>query len=105
MTDNLYASLQITLVGVAIVFSAMSLVWGMMALLTRNGKNKQPVDENTVDQKRKAAAIAAVTAIRLAKREPLSSYHLPGTPIVSAWQLSMRTRQLKEGIKINERRS
>src|SRR3972149_7515900 len=104
MSENLFASLTITLVGIIIVFSALALVWVMMVVLTKLGSTKQPVEANELEGKRKAAAIAAVFAFNLAKGTQKSSYHLPPTAIVSAWQLSMRARQLKEGIKVNERR-
>ena len=104
MTNPLIASLQITLVGVAVVFAVLALVWIMIASLTKRSSTKPPSENDEIVRKRKAAAIAAAIAIHLKEEPSKSSYYLPPTTIISAWQLSMRSKQLKEGGKLHARR-
>lgn len=102
-------SLQITALGMGLVFGAILLLWWMMVLLTRFTKEKEPLTEDTTaadslepasvsesGSKLKAAAIAV--AIALAEQGHSSAHPLtePPTAIVSAWQLGMRTRQRSE---------
>lgn len=106
--NNLPIALEITALGMGLVFAAIILLWGMMALLTNLMAEKEasptirendsdPAGSASVmshDSKARAAAIAV--AIALAEHEaslarPLAT---PPTAIVSAWQLGMRTRQL-----------
>ncbi len=101
--SNLALALQITALGMGIVFAAIILIWWMMALLTKFTAEKElPVSEpETVyqsegDERAQAAAIAVVIAMaehQLSQTHPLPT---PPTTIVSAWQLGMRTRQLSE---------
>ena len=107
MTSNLILALQITVLGMGIVFAAIILIWWMMALLTRLTSEKQAAPgehtiaaggsvEQSTDEKAQAAAIAVTIAMaehRLSQAHPLPT---PPTPIVSAWQLGMRTRQLSQ---------
>ncbi len=105
MTNNILLSLQITLLGMGIVFGAILLLWGMMVLLTRltaekhpsarsapNIGNEQEITE--IDDKSQAAAMAV--AVALAEQSQASAHLLqePPTALVSAWQLGMRTRQM-----------
>ena len=101
--SNLVIALEITALGMGLVFGAIILLWWMMALLARAAAEKEsasdlvevaPVMENNV--KAQAAAAAVATAIadhQVTHTHPLST---PPTAIVSAWQLGMRTRQLSE---------
>lgn len=102
MSDLLLA-LQITALGMGLVFAAIILLWGMMILLTSFTADKAPaadspqVDSNDpTDSKPLAAALAV--AIALAEQEQSSAHPLPEPPtaLVSAWQLGMRTRQMSE---------
>lgn len=100
--NNLSLALEITALGMGLVFAAIILLWWMMALLTKilaeneyesNTAELAPVI-NT-DHKAQAAAIAV--AIALAEQtHRTTTLHMPPTAIVSAWQLGMRTRQLSE---------
>ena len=102
--NNLSIALEITALGMGLVFAAIILLWWMMALLTSLLKEKEdgasdsaevaPVAEK--DFKAQAAAIAVAIALAdhsITRTHPLSD---PPTAIVSAWQLGMRTRQLSE---------
>jgi sodium pump decarboxylase gamma subunit len=107
--NNFILSLQITTLGMGLVFGAILLLWLMMVLLTRFTADKESVSDEpsaadslepaSVSEtgfKRQAAAIAV--AITLAEQGQSSAHPLtePPTAIVSAWQLGMRTRQRSE---------
>lgn len=105
--SNMSIALQITALGMGLVFAAIILLWWLMALLTAVAADKQttsataesftgqtpaPAMEN--DFNAQAAAIAAAMALaeqQASHAHPLSD---PPTAIVSAWQLGMRTRQM-----------
>jgi Na+-transporting methylmalonyl-CoA/oxaloacetate decarboxylase gamma subunit len=102
MTD-LTLSLQITALGMGLVFGAIILLWLMMVLLTFFTAEKAPKPEASIPPsadsvsntgyKLQAAAIAV--AIALAEQGQSTAHPLPEPPtaIVSAWQLGMRTSQ------------
>jgi Na+-transporting methylmalonyl-CoA/oxaloacetate decarboxylase gamma subunit len=100
--NNLLIALQITAIGMGLVFAAIVLIWWMMALLTKFTAEKEvpareavsPAQEN--DEKARAAAIGV--AIAMAEHQLSQAHPLPDPPtaIVSAWQLSMRSRQLSQ---------
>jgi Na+-transporting methylmalonyl-CoA/oxaloacetate decarboxylase gamma subunit len=98
-------ALWITLIGMGITFAAIILLWWMMAGLTAlpfkdenetdSNESVEPVEES---QSLQAKAAAIAVAVALAEQELSSARPLPPPPtaIVSAWQLSTRTRQLSE---------
>jgi Na+-transporting methylmalonyl-CoA/oxaloacetate decarboxylase gamma subunit len=102
MGENLIIALQITAVGMGLVFLAIVLLWGLMAVLVRlttqrketaEGETEQTAAKAEMDRK-KRAAIAAV-GIALAQQADSMAPHefpLPATPLVTAWQAVMRTR-------------
>jgi sodium pump decarboxylase gamma subunit len=102
--NNLILSLQITALGMGLVFGAIIVLWLMMILLTALSAEKEIASEPApkpalvpeTDFKAQAAAIAA--AIALAEQGQSTAHPLaePPTTIVSAWQLGMRTRQSSE---------
>ncbi len=107
--NDITLSLQITALGMGLVFGAILLLWLMMVLLTALTAEKESTEENApasssvgvdstlqTDSKLQAALLAI--AIAMAEQE-ISSAHpleMPPTAIVSAWQLGMRTRQQSE---------
>jgi sodium pump decarboxylase gamma subunit len=100
--NNLILAIEITIVGMGLVFAALILIWWMMALLTRFTAEKEAPASETApaaqekDEKAQAAAIGVAIAMaehQLSQAHPL---HDPPTAIVSAWQLGMRTRQLSQ---------
>ncbi|MCA2000711.1 MAG: OadG family protein [Chloroflexi bacterium] len=114
MNDALIQSLQITALGMGLVFGAIILLWGMMVALTALTAGKNPsADESAAtpepeparqnELKAQAAAIAA--AFALAEREHSAAHPLPLPPtaIVSAWQLGMRTSQRTQKGSIGRR--
>jgi sodium pump decarboxylase gamma subunit len=106
--NNLWIALQITALGMGLVFAAIILLWAMMNLLTSitadkhtsSQPNESSVDAaqpvTTKDRDRRAQAAAVAVAIALAEQQASGARPLPTPPttIISAWQLGMRTRQL-----------
>jgi Na+-transporting methylmalonyl-CoA/oxaloacetate decarboxylase gamma subunit len=97
-------ALWITLLGMGITFVAIILLWWMMAGLTAlpfkddDGSNSPEPDEAVDEKDPRAKAAAVAVAIALAEQELSSARPLtaPPTALVSAWQLSTRSRQLYE---------
>ena len=107
MTNDLVLALEITALGMGLVFAALILLWWVMALLTSITAEKEsaspkgtmshsaePVSVMGNDDKARVAAITV--AVALAQEETALARPLadPPTAIVSAWQLGTRTRQL-----------
>ena len=108
MTDILL-SLQITALGMSLVFGAILLLWLMMVVLTALTADKEsPVEESPAsdspevgptpqaDSKLQVALLAVAMAI--AEQESSSARVLTEAPtaVISAWQLGMRTRQMSD---------
>lgn len=109
MTTNLILSLQITALGMGLVFGAILLLWLMMVVLTALTADKEsapeepsasdtpePASTTQTDSKLQVALLAV--AMALAEQSNTSAHPLtePPTAIVSAWQLGMRTSQMSE---------
>jgi Na+-transporting methylmalonyl-CoA/oxaloacetate decarboxylase gamma subunit len=109
MNSNLLLSLEITALGMGLVFGAIMLLWLMMILLTAfTGDKESPEEEKNASDSPKVdspppadsklqVALFAV-AMALAEQGQTSAHPLehPPTALVSAWQLGMRTRQMSE---------
>ena len=105
MTD-LLLSLQITALGMGLVFGAILLLWLMMVLLTLFTADKEepasrfasPEPASVPETGFKLQAVALAVAIALAEQGQSTAHPLPDPPtaIVSAWQLGMRTSQRSE---------
>ncbi len=106
--STILIALQITALGMGLVFAAIILLWWMMAALTsfmaeKDASSALSANESDSaevgpvigsDSKAQAAAVAVAMALadqQITNAHPLST---PPTAIVSAWQLGMRTRQL-----------
>jgi Na+-transporting methylmalonyl-CoA/oxaloacetate decarboxylase gamma subunit len=101
--NNLLLSLEITALGMGLVFGAIILLWWMMALLTSITREKESVSDQTdnapvMERNVKAQAAVVAVAVALADHQVTHAHPLsdPPTAIISAWQLGMRTRQLSE---------
>jgi Na+-transporting methylmalonyl-CoA/oxaloacetate decarboxylase gamma subunit len=107
--SDLILSLQITALGMGLVFGAILLIWLMMVLLTAfTAEKKSPPDDaraadsstpdSVSEREFKLQAAALAVAIALAEQAQAGAHPLtePTTAIVSAWQLGMRTRQRTE---------
>ena len=97
MLESLTISLNITAVGMGLVFGAIILLWGLMSLLTRFLAEKEAAHE-VRDEVREQTARAAAAAVAVALAEQAQSrvgyFPMPNTALVSAWQLGMRSRQM-----------
>ena len=108
--NNLILALQITLVGMSLVFASIVLLWGVIALIMRFGSPKeealtgdispedalQAAPDAASETERRRRAAAAAVAVALA-REQVAEAHvfpLPSTALVSAWQAVMRANNL-----------
>ena len=107
--SNIVLALEITALGMGLVFSAIVLLWWMMALLTSITAEKElttgspeSVSEKmsapvTITERRaRAAAVAVAVALADGQSSRAHALSAPPTAIVSAWQLGMRTRHLSE---------
>ena len=103
---NFLLSLQITVLGMGIVFGVILLLWLMMVLLTSFTADKKthldkvsapdsPETDSVSQAGFKTQAVAVAVAIALAEQGQSTVHPLfePPTAIVSAWQLGMRTSQ------------
>jgi Na+-transporting methylmalonyl-CoA/oxaloacetate decarboxylase gamma subunit len=108
--NNMLLALEITALGMGLVFAAIILLWWMMSLLTSITREKEASSKRNVttsdsaesisvmDSSFKAQAAAIAVAVALAEQQASSAHPLaePPTAIISAWQLGMRTRQLNQ---------
>jgi Na+-transporting methylmalonyl-CoA/oxaloacetate decarboxylase gamma subunit len=115
--NNMVIALEITVLGMGLVFAAIILLWWMMDLLTLITADKEQTlpEAPVVDLSKavlsmnsdiKAKAVAVAVAIALAEQRACLTHPLPEsqTPIVSPWQLGMRTRQLyQKGTQSNRK--
>lgn len=102
--NDLTLSLEITALGMGLVFGAIILLWVMMILLTTLTAEKNPPAEeaSTAPEpgpvsesgfKAQAAAIAVAIALAEQGQSTARPLSMPPTALVSAWQLGMRTSQ------------
>ena len=103
MSSNFLLALQITGVGMGLVFGAIIVLWLMMILLTALTAEKESASDSSetdsVSSNELFAQAAAIGVAMAMAEQRLSSAHPlpePPTAIVSAWQLGMRTRQMSE---------
>lgn len=106
--SNMLLALEITALGMGLVFAAILLLWWMIHALTSitaekgssSQKAAQPQDATTalapVEAELKARAAAVAVTIALADQQSSAAHPLsmPPTALVSAWQIGMRTRQM-----------
>jgi Na+-transporting methylmalonyl-CoA/oxaloacetate decarboxylase gamma subunit len=101
MTNNLFLAVQITVVGMGLVFGAILLLWGVMALIVRLAAD-HPSDISTEkavaeqQRRRQAAAVAVSLALAESRHMAPKAFPLPPTAIVSAWQAVLRTKMLNK---------
>jgi Na+-transporting methylmalonyl-CoA/oxaloacetate decarboxylase gamma subunit len=104
MSENLIIALQITFIGMALVFGVIIVLWIAMSLLVRiTTQRAEPIEEAaltaTVDQsdlKRRAAIAAVSVAVAHELTPQLHEFPEPPTSIVSAWQAVQRSRYLTQ---------
>ncbi len=103
MSDTFIQSLQITALGMGLVFAAIILLWGLMAAMTALFREREstpsplaPLPKGEGEGKARAAAIAVAAALAVQRQSSARPLPEPPMAIVSAWQLGMRTRQMSQ---------
>lgn len=106
MNSTLLLALQITAIGMGLVFAAILILWLMMILLTKltpdaphptRASVSDPAPPDRVPETQLLAQAAALGVVMAIAEQQLSSAHPldePPTALVSAWQLGMRTRHM-----------
>ena len=101
--SDLSLSLQITAIGMGLVFGAILILWLMMILLTaliadKKNASDSPETVSVRETEVLAQAAAVGVAMAIAEQQVSSAHPLndPPTAIISAWQLGMRTRQMTQ---------
>jgi Na+-transporting methylmalonyl-CoA/oxaloacetate decarboxylase gamma subunit len=101
--NDISLALQITAIGMGLVFGAILILWLMMILLTALTKDRKSTSDSAPagsakETERLARAAAVGVALAMAEQQLSSAHPLadPPTAIVSAWQLGMRTRQMTQ---------
>ncbi len=103
------SALWITLIGMGLVFIAILLLWGMMALLVKLTPDKAEAESanqpelpaaqpsipeaDGLTQRKRRAAVAAVIAARILQSTPPAS-GMQAQPAPSPWQSSQRAASL-----------
>jgi Na+-transporting methylmalonyl-CoA/oxaloacetate decarboxylase gamma subunit len=101
MGSNILVSLQITALGMGLVFAAIILLWGLMAILVRLTAERsllidRPSPAAAASKQQAATAAVAVALALLDQNQLPPRLAPPPTAIVSAWQAVMRSTQLKQ---------
>ena len=100
MSENLVIALQITAIGMGLVFGAIMLLWGIMAAIMRLTADPTQEDlhiqKTELELKQHAAAAAVMVAIAGQVDAEPREFPLPPTALVSAWQAVMRTKMLNK---------
>jgi hypothetical protein len=110
MIENLQIAAQISLLGMSLVFAAILLLWGVLALLVRLTAERQIEEEvalaepasttasptpfaRTALARAAAAAVAVALALQSQETTPEAPANSPSSA-VSAWQAVMRATHL-----------
>jgi Na+-transporting methylmalonyl-CoA/oxaloacetate decarboxylase gamma subunit len=104
MSEDLVLALQITIVGMGLVFGIIVVLWGAMALLVRLTPDRDraaavetaTAPDEQLDLKRRAAIAAVSVALARELAPHLHEFPEPPTAIVSAWQAVQRSRYLTQ---------
>jgi Na+-transporting methylmalonyl-CoA/oxaloacetate decarboxylase gamma subunit len=100
MEENLVTALEITIVGMGLVFGAIILLWLVMIALVRLTAEQAQVEAQRTEEfeLKRRAAIAAVAAVLACVRneDQPHPFPLPPTAIVTAWQAVQRGRLLSQ---------
>jgi Na+-transporting methylmalonyl-CoA/oxaloacetate decarboxylase gamma subunit len=99
MSDSLLLAIQISILGMGLVFAAIFLLWGVIALLVRltskPTKQEARFSAEEAERKRRAAVAAITVALAQELDTQPHEFPLPPTALVSAWQAVMRGNILK----------
>ena len=100
--DKILLALQITVIGMGIVFAAIIALWALMTVLmivTVDREEKKPSAKDDLELKQRAAAIAV--SVALAQQEPMPKiFPTPPLAFVSAWQAVKRSGQMRRTLRM-----
>jgi Na+-transporting methylmalonyl-CoA/oxaloacetate decarboxylase gamma subunit len=108
MLENVLLAIQITLVGMGLVFAAILLLWIVMAGLVHLARDRQspaepgsselpvPAPAPGRELMRQAAAIAVAVALAHQAEGQVGAFPIADTNTVTAWQAVTRARQLSQ---------
>ncbi len=119
MTEVLNQGLIIAAIGMGLVFLALILLWGLMALMAKipaekKSEKQEPSEEVSMaipeveivpasDVRKKAAAVAVAAALVLQKS---AVFLKPGSPhAASSWLVTRRSSQFNQNALITNRKS
>lgn len=99
MSENLSDALQITAIGMVLVFAGIIVLWVMMTILMRltAEQAQQEAQVRASEREMKQRAAIAAVAVLLAREQDEGLPHafpLPPTAFVTAWQAVQRGRLL-----------
>ena len=94
-------ALWITGLGMGLVFAALVLLAGLMAVMTRvfrdgTALTPDPSPHSGRGEKERAAALAVAVALAEQAQSTARPLMPPQPTIIGAWQLGMRTRQMAQ---------
>jgi Na+-transporting methylmalonyl-CoA/oxaloacetate decarboxylase gamma subunit len=98
--SSINEALQITVIGMSLVFGAILILWGVISLLvylTRQHTRHEVIESEAELTRKKLAAIAAIT-IALASELDTQPHEfpIPTSTVVSPWQSVMRAKMLNK---------
>lgn len=113
MSETLSLALQITLIGMGLVFLSLAILGLIIEMVVRLGaslsRRSQPAEApaampaaqpalpaSDLTEKQLAAALAVAAALAEQAQSVQPQLPIPPTPIVSAWQAVMRTAMLNK---------
>jgi Na+-transporting methylmalonyl-CoA/oxaloacetate decarboxylase gamma subunit len=103
MFENFYIALQITLVGMTLVFASLAVFGIVMVVLVRvtadgsaRPEHAPPVRPSESELKARAAAAAVALALAQKRAVTPARFEAPPTAVVSPWQAVMRANQLRQ---------
>ena len=102
--ENLAFGLQLTVVGMALVFGVLLLLWGVLAVIGRLDRPPEPVRQAEVLDPALLAAVAIAVAMHATSRRrqaaPEMRSTVPGSQMyASRWLAAGRTRQTRAWLK------
>jgi len=108
MPDSLSIALQITAIGMGLVFGSIGLLWGGIALLVRVTCDRTPAQPvatpveapaeqpgSARERKRRAAAVAVAAALAERSVQPGRQFIPQSGQTISPWQAVLRARQIE----------
>jgi len=112
MKESLSKALQISAIGIGLVFLGILILWAMMEITGRIGRTRKPKPvpgkaekptRDFIEARKKAVAAAVITAMALQNTAFTVSSH-KNREVITAWQAAHRSHQLRSAITANSRR-